>query len=93
MARRPTRCPSCGSIGTDAARFDLLRWGLIPYWAKDKSIGPRCINAMVETVATKPVFRDAYQRRRCLVRIPTIVDSDSDRSRTLIPIEGGQGFR
>jgi len=47
--------------------LDLLRWGLIPYWAKDKAIGPRCINAMAETVATKPAFRDAFAHRRCLV--------------------------
>jgi putative SOS response-associated peptidase YedK len=49
--------------------LDLLRWGLIPYWAKDTSIGPRCINAMAETLATKPAFRDAFQRRRCLVPV------------------------
>jgi putative SOS response-associated peptidase YedK len=49
--------------------LDLLRWGLIPYWAKDKSIGPRCINAISETVATKPVFRDAFRQRRCLVPV------------------------
>jgi putative SOS response-associated peptidase YedK len=49
--------------------LDLLRWGLIPYWAKDKSIGPRCINAMSETVATKPAFRDAFRHRRCLVPV------------------------
>ena len=39
--------------------LDPFRWGLIPYWAKDKSIGPRCINAMVETVISKPAFRGA----------------------------------
>jgi putative SOS response-associated peptidase YedK len=49
--------------------LDLLRWGLIPYWAKDASIGPRCINAMAETVATKPAFRDAFRQRRCLVPV------------------------
>ncbi len=49
--------------------LDLLRWGLIPSWAKDKSIGPRCINAMAETVATKPAFRDAFPQRRCLVPV------------------------
>src|SRR3954453_9755849 len=42
--------------------LDLLRWGLIPYWAKDAKIGARCINAMAETVATKPAFRDAFKR-------------------------------
>ena len=49
--------------------LDLLRWGLIPYWAKDPSIGARCINAMAETVAAKPAFRDAVRRRRCLVPV------------------------
>jgi putative SOS response-associated peptidase YedK len=54
-------------LDREGRRLDLLRWGLVPYWAKDKSIGPRCINAMAETVATKPTFREAFQRRRCLV--------------------------
>ena len=50
--------------------LDLLRWGLIPYWAKDASIGARCINAMAETVATKPAFRDAFARgQRCIVPV------------------------
>lgn len=43
------------------------RWGLIPGWAKDSSSGNRLINARAETVATKPTFRRAFQRRRCLV--------------------------
>jgi putative SOS response-associated peptidase YedK len=47
--------------------LDLLRWGLVPLWAKDLSFGPKCINARGETVATNNVFRDAFQRRRCLV--------------------------
>lgn len=50
--------------------LDLLRWGLIPWWAKDAKIGPRCINAMAETVASKPAFRDAFKRgQRCLVPV------------------------
>ena len=44
-----------------------LRWGLIPYWAKDPAIGNRLINARGDTVAAKPAFRDAFQHRRCLV--------------------------
>ena len=45
----------------------LMRWGLVPSWAKDISIGNRMINARAETVATKPSFRAAFKRRRCLV--------------------------
>ena len=47
--------------------FGLMRWGLIPYWAKDQSFGLRTINAMSETAAEKPAFRDAIRRRRCLI--------------------------
>jgi putative SOS response-associated peptidase YedK len=45
----------------------LLRWGLVPFWAKDSSIGNRMINARAETIATKPAFRNAFRERRCLV--------------------------
>lgn len=45
----------------------LLRWGLIPSWADDPSIGNRLINARADTVATKPSFRSAFKSRRCLV--------------------------
>lgn len=44
-----------------------LRWGLVPFWAKDPAIGNRMINARAETVAEKPSFRAAYKRRRCLI--------------------------
>jgi putative SOS response-associated peptidase YedK len=44
-----------------------LHWGLVPYWAKDPSIGHRLVNARLEGIATKPAFRDAWARRRCLV--------------------------
>jgi putative SOS response-associated peptidase YedK len=47
--------------------LELMRWGLIPRWAKDESIGNKLINARAETVAEKPAFRDAFQKRRCLV--------------------------
>jgi len=45
----------------------LLRWGLIPAWAKDPAIGSRMINARAETAAEKPAYRSAFQRRRCLL--------------------------
>src|SRR5262245_38778046 len=43
------------------------RWGLIPHWAKDASSGNRMINARAETLATRPAFRTALERRRCLI--------------------------
>ena len=45
----------------------VLRWGLVPSWAKDPSIGSRLINARAETLADKPAFRSALSRRRCLL--------------------------
>jgi len=48
-------------------RLDLLRWGLIPYWADDPAIGNRMINARSESVADKPAFRHSFRRQRCLI--------------------------
>jgi len=44
-----------------------LRWGLVPSWAEDPSIGNRMINARAETVAKKPAFREAFEQRRCAI--------------------------
>ncbi len=52
---------------TTTRKLVMLRWGLIPSWAKDAKIGNRCINAKDETVAEKPSFRSAFKKRRCLV--------------------------
>jgi putative SOS response-associated peptidase YedK len=52
----------------DVAReLRVVRWGLVPYWAKDPKIGSRLINARAETVDSKPAFRQAFKRRRCLL--------------------------
>ena len=51
----------------EARRAVRMRWGLIPSWAREASIGSRMINARAETVAEKPSFRTALRRRRCLV--------------------------
>jgi putative SOS response-associated peptidase YedK len=45
----------------------VVRWGLVPFWAKDIKIGSRMINARAETVAEKPAFRRAFSKRRCLL--------------------------
>jgi putative SOS response-associated peptidase YedK len=47
--------------------LDRVRWGLVPSWAKDVSVGDRQINARADTVATKPAYRRAFERRRCLM--------------------------
>jgi putative SOS response-associated peptidase YedK len=48
---------------------DFFRWGLVPFWAKDPSIGNRMINARAETVAEKPAYRNALARQRCLIPV------------------------
>jgi putative SOS response-associated peptidase YedK len=52
---------------TGERSLDALRWGLVPYWAKDLKIGASQINAKAETVAEKPAFREAFKSRRCLI--------------------------
>jgi putative SOS response-associated peptidase YedK len=47
--------------------FAKMRWGLIPYWAKDKSFGAKAINAVSETAREKPAFRESIRKRRCLI--------------------------
>ena len=47
--------------------FNFFRWGLIPFWAKDISIGNKFSNARSETILEKPSFRNAFRQRRCLV--------------------------
>jgi putative SOS response-associated peptidase YedK len=51
----------------DVNKLVDFRWGLIPLWAKDPSIGNRMFNARAETIAEKPSFREAFKRRRCLI--------------------------
>lgn len=57
------------AVITDAAhpKLDYMRWGLVPSWAKDISIGQKLINARAETIREKPSFRSAFSRRRCLI--------------------------
>jgi len=52
---------------TGQRELTVMRWGLVPFWAKDAKIGYSTINAKSETVTTSPAFREAMKRRRCLV--------------------------
>ncbi|TSA25108.1 MAG: SOS response-associated peptidase [Bacteroidetes bacterium] len=51
----------------DPEELQFFRWGLVPFWARDPSIGNKLINAKVETIAEKPSFKNAFRKRRCLV--------------------------
>ncbi|HYA14436.1 MAG TPA: SOS response-associated peptidase [Syntrophales bacterium] len=62
-------------------RLVQFRWGLIPSWAKDPSIGNKLINARAETLAEKPSFKDAFKRRRCLIIADGFYESLKDRKK------------
>jgi putative SOS response-associated peptidase YedK len=53
--------------GTPLRELKIVRWGLIPFWAKDAKMGARLINARSETAADRPAFRAAFKMRRCLI--------------------------
>jgi putative SOS response-associated peptidase YedK len=48
-------------------QFSVMRWGLIPFWAKDANVGYKMINARAETITEKPAYRDSFKHRRCLI--------------------------
>ena len=54
-------------VGESPNKVVMMRWGLVPSWAKDPKIGNRLINARAETVSTKPAFRASLKSKRCLV--------------------------
>ena len=64
---KPAGAPEVTPDEPPQRQLRVLRWGLVPSWAKDPSIGNRMINARMETVAEKPAFRRAFAKRRCLL--------------------------
>src|SRR6266545_2283180 len=70
MASTWASCAKHSVVKTEESgvrRLVPLRWGLIPAWAKEPSIGNRMINALAETLSQKPSFRHAFKKRRCLI--------------------------
>jgi putative SOS response-associated peptidase YedK len=63
----PTQQVAAVHAGDAGRELALFRWGLVPTWAKDPSVGARMINARSETAAEKPSFRSALRQRRCLI--------------------------
>lgn len=64
----PTQLAPIARLGEDgASRLETVRWGLVPSWSKDATIGARTINARAETAHEKPSFRSAWKQRRCIV--------------------------
>jgi putative SOS response-associated peptidase YedK len=59
--------PRDDAVAEAGRQLRVLRWGLVPFWAKDVKIGSRMINARAETLSEKPAFRRAFAQRRCLL--------------------------
>ncbi len=73
----------------------MLRWGLVPFWAKDASIGNRMINARAETVAEKPSYRAAFRHRRCIVLADGFYEwrrQNDAKTPYFISLAGGEPF-
>lgn len=76
-------------------RLGLLRWGLIPPWAKDAKIGYKMINARAETAAEKPSYRNAFKKKRCLVVADSFYEwqrTDDGKQPMLIRMKDGEPF-
>jgi putative SOS response-associated peptidase YedK len=67
VLQRPARSAGEPEGGAAQRQLRVLTWGLVPFWAKDPSIGNKMINARMETVHEKPAFRKAFASRRCLL--------------------------
>ena len=76
-------------------RLGMLRWGLIPPWAKDEKIGYKMINARAETAAEKPSFRNAFKKKRCLVVADSFYEWQKTTDRKIpmrIKLKSGEPF-
>jgi putative SOS response-associated peptidase YedK len=74
--------------------LSTMRWGLLPWWAKDLKLGVTMINAKAETIATKPAFKDAFKERRCIIPADGFyewkkLDAKQKRPYAIVPKDGG----
>ena len=92
----PTQAVPAVRIGESGNRqLIFLKWGLIPSWAKDTKIASSTLNARADTVATKPAFRAAYKKRRCLVLTDGYYEwlrDGKEKQPFLYEVDGGQPF-
>lgn len=65
----------------DPKKLSYFKWGLVPFWAKDYSIGNKMINAKAETIFEKPVFRNALKSRRCLIPADSFYEWKQDKEK------------
>lgn len=85
-------------LGRDSAKpeFALMRWGLVPFWATDAKIGYTTINARAEEAASKPAFREALRKRRCLIPADAFYEwqrSDAKNTQAFaIGVKGGEPY-
>jgi len=73
----------------------MVAWGLVPFWAKERAIGNKLINARAESLAEKPSFRDSYKKRRCLIPADGFYEwqrTDGRKQPWLLRLRGGAPF-
>jgi putative SOS response-associated peptidase YedK len=68
-----------------AREWTSMRWGLVPSWARESKSGPPMINARAETIATKPAFRTAFKKRRCLIPADGFYEWQKTGGKTKVP--------
>jgi putative SOS response-associated peptidase YedK len=72
-----------------------VQWGLVPFWAKERAIGNRLINARAESISQKPSFRDSFKKRRCLIPADGFYEwekTDGRKQPWLVRLRGGEPF-
>src|SRR3972149_10014982 len=92
----PTQSVAVIRQASEGRELSRMHWGLIPAWSSDPKMGGRLINARAETVASKPSFRDAFRKRRCLIPADGFYEWKATGAKTkqpyLITVPDGKPF-